>query len=220
MAAITCESVTKTFKEKSVLHNITIEVEENTTFGVLGPDGSGKTTLLSLMTGLLKPTSGSVCLFDVNVSKDPAQALQGVGCLVGEPAFYNVTAEKNLQLFADLLGADADEVLQLTGITFGSTPVNYLTYTQKKQLALAVALLGNPRLLLLDEPLTGLSAVIHSQIKTLIQSQAEQETTILFTTPNPQDIKDLATDAVVLKEGEVMSQGPVTTLDLTLEVNT
>jgi len=222
MAAITCESVTKTFKETPVLHDITMEVEENTIFGVLGPDGSGKTTLLRLLTGLLKPTSGSLHLFDIDVSKDTVHALQGVGCLVGEPAFYrNFTAEENLHLFADLLGADADEVVQSCGITFQSTLVNYLTYTQKKQLAIATALLGNPRLLLLDEPVSNLDAAVRSQVKNLLQSEAEKETTIFFTTSNLHDIKDLAAHALILKEGEPTACGPVKTLDLnTLEVNT
>lgn len=219
MAAIRCESVTKKFKEMTVVRDITMNVEENAIFGVLGLDSSGKTTLLKLLTGLLKPTSGSVHLFDRNVSKNPVQALQGVGCLVGEPAFYeNFTAEENLYMIANLLDTEADEVIESVGITFENVLVRNLTRAMRKQLAIAAALVGNPRLLLLDEPLANLAAQTRSKILTLLSEL--EETTILFTTYSPEDIKDLAEEAVVLKKGEIAALGPVSKLDLRLEVDT
>lgn len=219
MAAIRCESVTKKFKEMTVVRDITMNVEENAIFGVLGLDSSGKTTLLKLLTGLLKPTSGSVHLFDRNVSKNPVQALQGVGCLVGEPAFYeNFTAEENLYMIANLLDTEADEVIESVGITFENVLVRNLTRAMRKQLAIAAALVGNPRLLLLDEPLANLAAQTRSKILTLLSEL--EETTILFTTYSPEDIKDLAEEAVVLKKGEIAALGSVSKLDLRLEVDT
>ncbi len=219
MAAIRCESVTKKFKEMTVVRDITMNVEENAIFGVLGLDSSGKTTLLKLLTGLLKPTSGSIHLFDRNVSKNPVQALQGVGCLVGEPAFYeNFTAEENLYMIANLLDTEADEVIESVGITFENVLVRNLTRAMRKQLAIAAALVGNPRLLLLDEPLANLAAQTRSKILTLLSEL--EETTILFTTYSPEDIKDLAEEAVVLKKGEIAALGSVSKLDLRLEVDT
>ena len=193
------------------MKNITVHVEEAAVFGLLGPDGSGKTALLKVMTGLFKPTSGSCFLFGKNVSKNAAHALEHVGCLVGEPAFYTYyTATETLNLFADLLGAPKDEVkLESLGILFGHLPGKYFTFQMKKHLGIALALLGAPRLLLLDEPLTNLDATARTQIKDILQSEAEKKTTIFFTTCNPQDIKDLATTGALLQEGEITAKGPV-----------
>ena len=208
MAAIKCESLTKTFKNITVLHDINLEVEENTHFGLLGPDGSGKTTLLRLLTGLYKPTSGSCSLFDED-ARNPESALQKTGCLVGEPAFYeDFTAEELLHLFANLLQTEVD--IESTGITFKEEKGKNLTLAMKKQLAIAIALLGDPRLLLLDEPLTGLDTQARTRVKTMLQSKE----TLFFTTNNPQDIEELATEAAIIQKGEITHQGAVATLPL------
>ncbi|MBU7045113.1 MAG: ATP-binding cassette domain-containing protein [Theionarchaea archaeon] len=208
MAAIKCESLTKTFKNITVLHDINLEVEENTHFGLLGPDGSGKTTLLRLLTGLYKPTSGSCSLFDED-ARNPESALQKTGCLVGEPAFYeDFTAEELLHLFANLLQTEVD--IESTGITFKEKKGKNLTPAMKKQLAIAIALLGDPRLLLLDEPLTGLDTQARTRVKKMLQSKE----TLFFTTNNPQDIEELATEAAIIQKGEITHQGAVATLPL------
>jgi len=228
--AITCDALTKKFKERTVLNNITFKVREATVFGLLGPDGSGKTTLIKMLTGLIIPTSGSCSLYHHNVSKDTVQALQKVGCVVGEPAFYqHMTAKENLQLFAGLLKSesgsestdiDMDELLESAGITFGDIPARHLTRSMKKQLGIVLALLGNPRLLLLDEPLTG-DRHTRAHIQNVLQSEAEKKTTVFFTTYNPADIKELAAQGAVLEKGEITAQGPVDTLPLDqfMEVN-
>ena len=208
MAAIKCESLTKTFKNITVLHDINLEVEENTHFGLLGPDGSGKTTLLRLLTGLYKPTSGSCSLFDED-ARNPESALQKTGCLVGEPAFYeDFTAEELLHLFANLLQTEVD--IESTDITFKEEKGKNLTPAMRKQLAIAIALLGDPRLLLLDEPLTGLDTQARTRVKTMLQSKE----TLFFTTNNPQDIEELATEAAIIQKGEITHQGAVATLPL------
>lgn len=208
MAAIKCESLTKTFKNITVLHDINLEVEENTHFALLGPDGSGKTTLLRLLTGLYKPTSGSCSLFDED-ARNPESALQKTGCLVGEPAFYeDFTAEELLHLFANLTQTEVD--IESTGITFKEEKGRNLTPAMKKQLGIAIALLGDPRLLLLDEPLTGLDTQARTRVKKMLQSKE----TLFFTTNNPQDIEELATEAAIIQKGEITHQGAVATLPL------
>ncbi len=200
MTAIVCKSLTKTFKETTVLDAITLTVEENSVYGVVGPDGSGKTTLMKVLTGLLKPTSGSCSLFDVDVTKDPAKALEGVGCLVGEPAFYrNLTAEENLFLFADLLKADADAIMEAADITFGTTKIAHLPPSKKKQLGIAVALLGDPRLLILDEPLSNLDIPTKAVITTLLQAQK----TLFFTARSPADVIDVNATVLTLENGTI-----------------
>lgn len=201
MTAIICESLTKAFKKTTVLDSITLTVEEHTVNSVVAPDGSGKTTLIKVLTGLLKPTSGSCTLFNKDVSKDPAKALEGVGCLVGEPAFYhNLTAEKNIRLFADLLKADADAVIKAAAITFGSTKVAHLAPSKKKQLGIAVALLGDPRLLILDEPLSNLDDPTKAIMTTLLQAQ---ECTLFFTARSPADAAALDASVLTLENGTI-----------------
>ena len=215
MAAIKCESLTKTFKNVTVLHDINLEVEENTHFGLLGPEGSGKTTLLRLLTGLYKPTSGSCSLFDED-AKNPESALQETGCLVDEPAFYeDFTAEELLHLFAHLKGVEIDS--ESTGITFKEVKGKNLTFAMKKHLGIAIALLGDPRLLLLDEPLSGLDTQTRTKVKTIFKSKE----TLFFTTNNPHDIEELATEAAIIQEGKITHQGPIAQLPLhDLEVDT
>ncbi|MBU7024457.1 MAG: ABC transporter ATP-binding protein [Theionarchaea archaeon] len=213
MPAITCTSLTKIFHQSPVVEDITLEIEEGTITGVMGEDGAGKTTLLKLLTGLLKPTSGTSTLFDTDVTRNPAKALQGVGCLVGEPAFYQeFTAQKNLELFASLAQTDPGEVIDLLGITFQSTRVRYLPPTMKKLLGIAAAFLGKPKLLILDEPLA-LSPSNRDYVKNLLKEQKEKGNTILFTTCVPDDVKELATYGVILREGKAVSQGVPKKLD-------
>ncbi|MBU7015483.1 MAG: ATP-binding cassette domain-containing protein [Theionarchaea archaeon] len=213
MPAITCTSLTKIFDKNPVVDDITFEVEEGAIAGIVGDDGAGKTTLLKLLTGLLRPSSGTCTLFDTDVTRSPARALKGVGCLVGEPAFYEeFTAQKNLELFAALAQVDSDGVTDLLGITFKSTRVRYLTPAMKKLLGIAVAFLAEPKLLILDEPLN-LNASAQGLVKKLLKEQKEKGNTILFTTGIPADVKELATYGVVLKEGKAVSQGAPKTLD-------
>ncbi|MGC1122027.1 MAG: ABC transporter ATP-binding protein [Candidatus Methanofastidiosia archaeon] len=213
MPAITCTSLTKIFDQNPVVDDITLEVEGGTITGIAGEDGAGKTTLLKLLTGLLRPTSGTSTLFDTDVTRNPARALEGVGCLVGEPAFYqDFTAQKNLELFAALAQTDPDGVIDLFGITFQSTRVRYLPSTMKKLLGIAAAFLGEPRLLILDEPLV-LNPSARDHVKKLLKEQKEKGNTILFTTCNPADVKELATYGAVLKEGKAVSQGAPKDLD-------
>jgi ABC-type multidrug transport system ATPase subunit len=213
MPAITCTSLTKIFHQDPVVEDITLEAEEGTITGIIGEDGAGKTTLLKLLTGLLKPTSGTSKLFDTDVTRNPARALEGVGCLVGEPAFYQeFTAQKNLELFASLAQTDPGEVIDLLGITFPSTRVRYLPPTLKKLLGIAAAFLGEPRLLILDEPLI-LNPSTRDHVKNLLKEQKEKGNTVLFTTCVPADVKELATHGMVLREGKTVSQGVPKELD-------
>jgi ABC-type multidrug transport system ATPase subunit len=211
MSFITCKELTKTFKEKKVLDDISFNVEEGTHYGVLGPDNSGKTTLLKIITGLYRPTTGVVTLFDTNVTKTPHEALEKTGCLVGEPSFYpNFTVQYNIELFAHLLDADPEKVIETTGITFTDVKVNTLTYDKKKILGIAVALLGDPELLILDEPLAFTNPAVRDTIKTVLMSQPK--ITILFTSTNPEDIKDMAQKAAILKSGRISNKGPISKL--------
>lgn len=210
MAAITCKALTWAYKETTYLHDVDLEVKEGALFGLLGEDGSGKTTLLKLITGLLKPTSGTCTLFESD-SSDPVQALDRVGCLVGEPAFYpQFTAKENLKLFSFLSGGDVADVMEKTGITFGSIPVQYLTLSMKKLLGLSLALLGSPRLLLLDEPFA-VDASTRPRVRDLLTAEAENAT-VFFTTSDPQVIKDTAKEAALLKEGTIEAEGKAKTV--------
>lgn len=206
MTAIICKSLTKAFKKTTVLDSITLTVEEHTANSVVAPDGSGKTTLIKVLTGLLKPTSGSCTLFNSDVSKDPAKALEGVGCLVGEPALYrNLTVEKNIRLFADLLKADADTVMEAAAITFGSTKVAHLSPSKKKQVGIAVALLGDPRLLILDEPLSNLDGSTKAEMTALLQAQ---ECTLFFTARSSADAAALDAFVLTLENGTITKGEP------------
>ena len=151
----------KSFSRQTVVNNISLNIEKNSVYGLLGPNGAGKSTTLKMITGILKPTSGSI-EFDGHTWK--RSDLNHIGALIEMPPLYeNLTAFENLKVRSTLLGLTdkrIEEVLQIVRLTeTGKKRAGQFSLGMKQRLGIAIALLNSPKLLILDEPTNGLDPV-------------------------------------------------------------
>ena len=181
-------------------------------FGYLGPNGAGKTTALRMMLGLIRPTAGSVRLF----GRDPqagVAALQGVAGFVEAPRFYPyLTARRNLELCAALDGdgADAriDEVLDVVELRDRAKDrVGGYSHGMRQRLGIAAALLRRPRLLLLDEPATGLDPAGMRDMRALIRSLADSGITVLLSSHLMNEVEELCNRVAIIRAGRIVYEG-------------
>ena len=154
---IEIKNLQKSFKKQQVLKNISLSIPENCVYGLLGPNGAGKSTLLKMITGLLRPDSGQIIFQGHPWSR---KDLKDIGGLIETPPVYeNLSAWENLKVRALILGeteARMREVLEIADLTdTGKKPAGKFSLGMKQRLGIAIALLGHPKLLVLDEPVHG-----------------------------------------------------------------
>src|SRR5205085_5546332 len=176
----------KRYGEILAVDHVDLTVERGDVFGYLGPNGAGKTTSLRMMLGLIRPTEGSVQLFGRNPLRDGAMALDGVAGFVEGPRFYPyLSGRRNLRLLADYDDGDSrsriDEVLELVELTDrAKDKVGGYSHGMRQRLGISAALLRSPRLLLLDEPTTGLDPAGMRDMRDLVRRLAAQGITVLL----------------------------------------
>lgn len=171
----------KSFSGQTVVNNISLNIERNSVYGLLGPNGAGKSTTLKMITGILKPTSGNI-EFDGHTWK--RSDLNHIGALIEMPPLYeNLTAYENLKVRTTVLGLTdkrIDEVLQIVRLTeTGKKRAGQFSLGMKQRLGIAVALLNNPKLLILDEPTNGLDPIGIEELRELIRSFPAKGITVI-----------------------------------------
>lgn len=191
--------------------NITFSVERGQVVGLLGPNGSGKTTIMKSLTGLAQPTEGTVTLFGVTVS-DRERALAKVGALIEQPALYeNLTALDHLYMAAryypDVDRARIEKVLQIVGLTpYGRERCGKFSLGMKQRMGLALALLSEPELMILDEPTNGLDIEATVEVREIILRLAKEKgVTFLVASHLASEIEKMCDKVLVLYEGEMLS---------------
>ncbi len=208
------EGLTKSFGRIKAVSNLSFEVNQGQVLGVLGPNGSGKTTTLGLILSIKFPDSGSFQWFNGNKGPD---ANKHIGALVEVPYFFPyLNLEKNLKIvaLARRMGLnDIQRVLDLVGLSNRSKSAYYtLSLGMKQRLALASALLGNPDVLVLDEPTNGLDPEGIAEVRDIIMKQSEMGKTIILASHILDEVEKVCTDVVILKNGEKIAQGKVSEL--------
>jgi ABC-2 type transport system ATP-binding protein len=216
---VVVDRLTKTFGKLRALDQISFTVEEGEVFGFLGPNGAGKTTTIRIMLGLLHPDDGSITIAGHDCWTDHARAARQFGATLEQPGFYGyLSGRDNLRLFARTLGDEDEkqitELLALVGMTErGDDKVKRYSMGMRQRLALAQALLGQPRLLVLDEPTNGLDPNGIHGLRILLRKLAtEQGLTILFSSHLLSEVEELCDRVVVLHRGEVRAAGPLSEL--------
>lgn len=210
-AVLSIKNLSKHYGRIRAVDNLSLDIEKGSVFGILGPNGSGKTTTLGIILDVLKSDSGSYSWFGQKPGKDQRKR---IGAILEVPIFYPyLTAAKNLSLVADIKRKgheQIDEVLRLTGLLERKYS-KFKTYSlgMKQRLAIAAALLGNPDVLILDEPTNGLDPKGIAEIRELILKIASQGITIILASHILDEVQKTCSHVAVLENGKKLFSGSV-----------
>jgi ABC-2 type transport system ATP-binding protein len=215
---VRARGLVKRYGEILAVDHIDLNVHSGDVYGFLGPNGAGKTTTLRMVLGLIVPTEGAVELFGRDPMRLGARALEGVAGFVEAPRFYPyLTARKNLELLAALDGGDAasriEEVLAVVELSARAKhKVGGYSHGMRQRLGIAAALLRRPRLLILDEPATGLDPAGMRDMRELIRRLANQGITVLLSSHQLPEVQELCDRVAIVDSGRVVYEGALTDL--------
>lgn len=211
MNILSISSISKFYGRIRALHNVSFAVPPGCVFGVLGPNGSGKTTLLGIVMDVLKASGGSYSWFDEPPSEKQRQR---IGTLLETPNFYHyLSGQKNLQIAAAIKGRGADDVarvLDMVKLTERKDS-KFSTYSlgMKQRLAIASCLLGDPTVLVFDEPTNGLDPVGIAETREVIRDVARRGKTIILASHLLDEVEKVCTHVAILRRGELLMAGDV-----------
>jgi ABC-2 type transport system ATP-binding protein len=198
---------------QKILDNLALQVPAGSIYGFLGPNGAGKTTTLRLLLGLLKKQQGEMSLFGKNFQQNRIEILKRLGSLIEQPSIYlHLTGRENLELFRLNYGCDKkriDEVLDIVRLTYAARKkVKAYSLGMKQRLAIAISMLHNPELLILDEPTNGLDPNGIIETRELIKHLNQQHgKTILVSSHLLAEIEKMATHVAIIHKGKLLFQG-------------
>ena len=215
---VRARGLVKRYKEVLAVDHIDLNVRTGDVYGFLGPNGAGKTTTLRMALGLIMPTEGAVELFGRDPMRVGARALEGVAGFVEAPRFYPyLAARKHLELLAALDGGGAreriDEVLEIVELSpRAAHRVGGFSHGMRQRLGIAAALLRRPRLLLLDEPATGLDPAGMRDMRVLIRRLADEGITVLLSSHQLPEVQELCDRVAIIDRGRVVYEGALSDL--------
>ena len=204
------EHLTKTFGNKAAVNDVSMTIEKGDIYGFIGKNGAGKTTLMRLVLNLIFPTSGTIELF--GESKLTKANLSRTGSLIEAPTlFLNCSARENLKRFAILYGADNNDienVLKEVDLTdTGNKKAGKFSFGMKQRLGIAIALLGNPDFIILDEPVNGLDPEGMKEIRDLIlRLNREKGTTFLISSHLIDELSKVVTKYGIIRDGVLVEE--------------
>lgn len=211
MPILTVDNLSKNYGHIQALKHVSFSVPPGSVFGILGPNGSGKTTLLGIIMNVLKANSGSYKFFDESPTDDHRKQM---GTLLETPNFYHyLSAVQNLKIAAAIKGKghdDIEEVLVTVNLAHRKNSA-FSTYSlgMKQRLAIASCLLGNPGVLVFDEPTNGLDPVGIAEIRSLIKKLSLEGKTIIMASHLLDEVEKVCTHVAILKQGNMITYGNV-----------
>lgn len=205
---IQTENLSKIYKEQEANKDISLLVKKNSIYGLLGPNGAGKSTLLKMLTGMISPTSGKI-LYDNRIWT--RRDLLEIGALIEEPPIYeNLSARENLKvrtLFYGLPDSRIDEVLEIVNLTgTGKKKAGKFSMGMKQRLGIAIALINNPKLLILDEPTNGLDPIGIEELRELIKSFPKKGITVILSSHILTEVEQIADHIGIIDKGRLWYQ--------------
>src|SRR6266581_1819507 len=212
---VQAEGLVKRYGEIVAVDHVDLTVQTGDVYGYLGPNGAGKTTSLRILLGLIRPTEGDAKLFGRNPLHDGARALEGVAGFVEEPRFYPyLTGRKNLRLLADydepVSRSRIEEVLELVELRDRAKDrVGGYSHGMRQRLGIAASLLRQPRLLLLDEPATGLDPAGMRDMRDLVRRLAREGITVLLSSHLLTEVEELCNRVAIIRKGRIVYEGPL-----------
>lgn len=201
----------KSFKNQKAVNKVSLNIGKGKVYGLLGPNGAGKSTTLKMLTGVLKPTAGRIYF---NGKPWSRAVLSQMGALIENPPVYgNLSARENLKVRSLLLGVGEkriDEVLQIVSLAdTGKKKAGQFSLGMKQRLGIAMALLGEPELLILDEPTNGLDPIGIEELRGLIRSFPAQGITVILSSHILSEVQLLADDVGIISNGILGYEGPL-----------
>lgn len=207
---IEIRNISKSYSEIEALKDVSMTVKEGELFGLIGPDGAGKTTLMRILMTLLLPDSGEASMADYNVVKDFKKIRDIVGYMPGKFSLYqDLSVEENLNFFATVFGTTVQENYELIRDIyyqiepFKNRRAGKLSGGMKQKLALSCALIHKPKILVLDEPTTGVDAVSRKEFWEMLKKLQQKNITILVSTPY-MDEASLCDRVALMQKGQIM----------------
>lgn len=201
----------KSFKKQKAVNKVSLNIVKGKVYGLLGPNGAGKSTILKMVTGILKPDAGEIYFNGKPWSRD---MLREIGALIEHPPIYeNLSARENLKVRSLLLGTDEkriDEVLQIVSLgNTGKKKAGQFSLGMKQRLGIAMALLGEPRLLILDEPMNGLDPMGIEELRELIRTFSAQGITVILSSHILSEVQLVADYVGIISSGILGYEGPL-----------
>lgn len=210
---ITTQHLTKSYKNFKAVDDITLHIRKGSIYGFLGPNGAGKSTTMKMLLGLTAPTKGNFTIDNMTFPADRVNILKEIGSFIESPSFYpNLTGRENLDIIRRILelpASSVDEALDLVGLSeFDNRLAKKYSLGMKQRLGLASALIGEPPILILDEPTNGLDPSGIHEIRNLIKSLPKRyDCTILISSHMLSEIELMADDIGILNHGKLLYEG-------------
>ncbi|MBW4861794.1 MAG: lantibiotic protection ABC transporter ATP-binding protein [Paeniclostridium sp.] len=208
---IQTKKLNKTYKKQEVNKEISLLVPTNSIYGLLGPNGAGKSTLLKMLTGMINPTSGEIIYNEKPWSRND---LLEIGALIEQPPIYeNLSARENLKvrtLLYNLPESRIEEVLKIVQLTdTGNKKAGKFSMGMKQRLGIAIALLNNPKLLILDEPTNGLDPIGIGELRELIKSFPQKGISVILSSHILSEVEHIADYIGIIASGQLWYQEKV-----------
>ncbi|QUO32788.1 ATP-binding cassette domain-containing protein [Faecalicatena sp. Marseille-Q4148] len=210
---IETRGLTKKYGNQISVSNLNIHVKKGRIYGLLGRNGAGKTTTMRMLLGLTQPTSGEVQIFGKTLVNNEKTILPKIGSLIESPGFYqNLTATENLKIFADLRGLKKagciKEALNLVNLPYGDKKLfSQYSLGMKQRLAIALAIMHNPQVLILDEPINGLDPIGIAEVRSFIRELCDSYgKTIIISSHILSEISLLADDIGIIDRGVLLEE--------------
>jgi len=208
---LSIQGLSKSYKSVKAVQNLSLQISEGQAYGILGPNGSGKTTTLSIVTGILRQDGGSFRWFG---EAPEASQRKSIGSLIETPHFYPyLNLEKNLRIICDIKGmayGDIHRVLKTAKLyERRRSRFSTLSLGMKQRLGIAAALLGDPRVLVLDEPTNGLDPEGIAEVREVVLEQVKQGKTLILASHILSEVEKICNHVAILKKGELLANGPV-----------
>lgn len=215
------DGLTKKFKKFKAVSNASFELEKGKIYGFIGQNGAGKTTIIRMLAGVSIPTEGTIELFGKSDKTGLSEGRNKIGTIVESPSLYTkMTAKDNLEIQKTLYRIKndklADELLELVGLSgWGNKKVKDFSLGMRQRLAIAMALVNDPKILILDEPINGLDPMGIVEIRNLLlKLNKEKEITILISSHILSELYQLATDYIIINKGVIVDKLSLKELDV------
>jgi ABC-2 type transport system ATP-binding protein len=213
---LSVRDLSKTIGSRTIVHDLDFDVFPREVFGFLGPNGAGKTTTIRMLVGLIRPTTGMVTISGFDVQRQFEAAMASIGCIVETPDLYRfMSGRENLEHFARMTGGidrrEIDRVSELVHLSHRlGEKVRTYSLGMRQRLGIAIALLGDPRLLILDEPANGLDPAGMREMRLLIRRLVEEQGVGVFLSSHLlSEVEQVCDRVAIIHHGRIIRIGPV-----------